>query len=47
MFEERTAKQNHTRDSSKNLQFLCHEGFSIFCMEFKEKKSNICQYLKK
>ena len=47
MFEERTAKQNHACDSSKNLQFLCYEGFSIFCIEFKEKKSNTYQYLKK
>ena len=34
-YGEITTEQNHARDSSKNVRFLCYEGFSIFTIDFK------------
>ena len=36
-----TAEQSSAHDSSKNVQFLCYEGFSIFRTDLKGNKNVI------
>ena len=44
---ETTSEQNHVRDSSKNVRFLCYEGFSIFSADFKGNKNVILANISK
>ena len=36
-----TAEQDHARDSSENVRFLCYKGFSILSTDFKGNKNVI------
>ena len=44
---ETTSEQNRACDSSKNVRFLCYEGFSIFSTDFKGNKNVILANISK